>query len=75
MIIDEISDIVAKRMNLSSVQVKAINRIQWKFLTKEIQSGDFKSVNLFYIGKFQKKMSKQDVIDKWGDNGSSKRDI
>ena len=48
MIIDEISDIVAKRMNLSSVQVKAINRIQWKFLTKEIQSGDFKSVNLFY---------------------------
>lgn len=77
MSIDEISEITAKKLNLHPIQVKMINRIQWKFLTKEIQSGNFKTVQLFYIGKFQKKMSKQDVIDKWGDktNESDKRDI
>lgn len=83
MLVDEISEIVAKQLNLSPIQVKAINRIQWKFLLKEMQSGDFNSVQMFYIGKFSKKLN----IDSKGNNivpefikekrknGSNKRNI
>lgn len=83
MLVDEISEIVAKQLNLSPIQVKAINRIQWKFLLKEMQSGDFNPVQIFYIGKFSKKLN----IDEHGKNvvpefikekrknGSNKRNI
>lgn len=53
--IDEISEIIAKELNIHPIIVKEINRIQWKFLHKEMQSGDFNPVNIFYIGKFTAK--------------------
>lgn len=57
MLIDEIAEIVAERLQLSPIQVKAINRIQWKFLLNEMQSGKFNPVQIFYIGKFSKKLN------------------
>lgn len=62
MIVDEISEIVAKRLNLSPVQVREINRIQWKMLHKEMQSGEFHPVQIFYIGKFSRKLTKEENI-------------
>lgn len=62
MIVDEISEMVAKRLNLSPVQVREINRIQWKMLHKEMQSGEFHPVQIFYIGKFSRKLSKEENI-------------
>ena len=57
--IDEISEIVAKELNLHPNLVKYINRMQWKFTHKEIQSGDFKPVQIFYIGKFTRKLDRK----------------
>ncbi len=59
--IEELSSIVAKNLNLNVNQVTEINRIQWKFLHKEIQSGDFNPVNIFYIGKFTVKKTKKGI--------------
>lgn len=74
MIVDEISEIVAKRMNLSLVQVREINRIQWKMLHKEMQSGEFHPVQIFYIGKFSRKLTKQENIAAYT-NEPSRRDL
>lgn len=74
MIVDEISEIVAKKLNLSPVQVREINRIQWKMLHKEMQSGEFKPVQIFYIGKFSRKLSKEENIAAYT-NESSKGNI
>ena len=52
--IDEISNVVAKKLNLSPVLVEQIARIQWKMLHKEIESGEFNPVQIFYLGKFFK---------------------
>ncbi len=62
MVVDDISEIVAKKLGISLMQVREINRIQWKMLHKEIQSGFFNPVQIFYIGKFSKKLSKQENI-------------
>ncbi len=61
MILDEISEIVAKKLGLSPIQVKEINRMQWKFLHKEMQSGDFNPIQIFYIGKFNAKLTKHKI--------------
>ncbi len=77
--IEELSDIVAKRLKLHSNLVNEINRIQWKFLHKEIQSGEFNPVQIFYIGKFNHKLTKKGiplhVILNKKKNESSKGDI
>jgi len=52
--IDDISEKVAKELNLSEHQVKQINRVQWKFLLDRIQDGEFKAVQLMYLGKWHK---------------------
>lgn len=60
LLIDEISEKIAKKLELSPVQVKSINRIQWKFLLDQMQSGNFNPVQIFYIGKFSKKLNLDD---------------
>lgn len=52
--LDRLSEKIAKELKLSEAQVKTINRIQYKFLLEEMQSGDFNSVQLIYIGKYHK---------------------
>jgi hypothetical protein len=74
MIVDDISEMVAKKLGLSLMQVREINRIQWKMLHKEMQSGEFNSVQIFYIGKFSRKLTKEENIAAYT-NESSKRDI
>lgn len=56
MLVDEISEIVAKRLNLNPLMLKSINRIQWKFLLEEMQSGKLNTVQVFYVGKFTKSL-------------------
>jgi len=53
--IEELSKIVSTKLGMSEHYVNEINRIQWKFLHKEIQSGDFKPVGIIYLGKFNLK--------------------
>jgi putative sterol carrier protein len=64
--VDEISTKVAEELNLHPNLVKQINRIQWKFTHKEIQSGDFNPIQIFYIGKFSRKLDRKStwVINK-----------
>jgi nucleoid DNA-binding protein len=52
--VDDISGKVAKELNLSEHQVKEINRVQWKVLLDTMQEGEFKSVQMIYLGKFHK---------------------
>jgi len=54
MSVDDISESVAKKLGLSELTVKHIARMQWKMLHKEIQSGEFNPVQIFYLGKFFK---------------------
>ncbi len=62
--IDELSKVVYDKSDkkISALKVAEINRIQWKFLLNEIQSGEFNSVQIFYIGKFFKKKSKSECF-------------
>lgn len=52
--IDEISEIVAERLGVDKEKVKRINRVQWRFLMENMQTGEFKPLSIFYIGKFIK---------------------
>jgi len=52
--IDQISEKLCKELNLSEHQVKEINRVQWKVLLDTMQEGEFKSVQMIYLGKFHK---------------------
>ncbi len=54
MLIDEVSERVAKDLGLSPVLVTQINRIQWKFLMNTMQNGEMKGVSFMYLGKFVK---------------------
>lgn len=54
MLINEISERVAKELGLSPVLVTQINRVQWKFLLNTMQSGEMKGVSFMYLGKFIK---------------------
>ncbi len=54
MTLDKISEKVAKDLKLSEHIVKTINRIQYKFLLETMQSGNFETVKLMYIGKYHK---------------------
>ncbi len=78
--IEDISKIVAKELNLHVSYIDEINRIQWKFLHKEMQSKQFYPVNIFYIGKFIRKKSRGEnrkLLDAKikKDNESKQRDI
>lgn len=74
MIVDDISEMIAKKLNMSPVLIREINRIQWKMLHKEMQSGDFNPVQIFYIGKYSRKLTKQENIAAYTSE-SSKGDI
>lgn len=54
MLIDEISNKVAKELNLNKIDVEYVNRLQWKLLMETMQQGEFKPVQIFYLGKFFK---------------------
>lgn len=71
--IEELSKIVSSELKMSEYVVSEINRLQWKFLHKQIQSDDFKPVGIMYIGKFSVKNSKAKQL-KQGDE-SDKRNI
>lgn len=54
MLIDELSEKVAKKLGKSPVLVTQINRVQWKFLLDIMQNGEMKGVSFMYLGKFVK---------------------
>ena len=53
--LDEISEKVAEKLNMSVHDVKAINRAQWRLLHDTMQSGSLDAVSIIYLGKFSKK--------------------
>jgi len=53
--IDEISEKVAKKLNMKEHDVRMINRSQWKLLHETMQSGSLDAVKIMYLGKFSKK--------------------
>jgi hypothetical protein len=56
--ISDISDIIAKRLNIPKKVIEEINRSQWNLLKDEMQCWDYNTVKIFYIGKFTKKKKK-----------------
>lgn len=56
--VDDIAEKTSKRLNKNSEKVKLINRIQWKFLKEQIESGEFNPVQIFYLGKFYRNARK-----------------
>lgn len=56
--IEDLSKLTAKSLDLHPNLVEEINRIQWKFLHKEMQSKDWLPINIFYIGKFSRKKNR-----------------
>lgn len=52
--VDDISENIAKELNLSPHKVREVNRVQWKFLLDTIQSGTFDPVHIIYLGKWHK---------------------
>lgn len=54
--LDDISERLAKELNVDKYKLKEINRSQWKLLMDTMQQGDLKGVKIMYIGKFSKKL-------------------
>ena len=54
--IDEISDKLAKELNIDKYTLREVNRSQWKYLLNTMQDGKLEAVKIMYLGKFSKKL-------------------
>lgn len=65
---------LSQKYNLSFDQIEKIARIEFKWLMSNMQSGDYKSIKLISIGKFNPLINRIEKAKQYKDANNTKRD-
>lgn len=59
--LEDLSEIVAKKLNISKSVIREINQFQWELAKTEFRNNEMKTVKIIYLGKFTKKLTNSDA--------------
>ena len=62
--IHQIAKEVSEKTNIKLSIIERILRFQWKFLKQQMESGEFKTVKIKYLGKFAENGKRKYYYDK-----------